>query len=104
MSYLEQSDVYRRNNSIESFEYITAHSTHTQMLLHEILSRHKEANVSTLTLLMLDADPIVLCEVVLAESVSAWRYDLFIAGCWFDFCGARNCVIVFVVRRVALLL
>jgi hypothetical protein len=53
---------------------------------------------------MLDADPIVLCEVVLAESVSAWRYDLFIAGCWFDFCGARNCVIVFVVQRVALLL
>ena len=47
--------------------------------------------------------PVVLCEVVLAESVSAWRYDLFIAGCWFDFCGARNCVIVFVVRRVALL-
>ena len=50
---------------------------------------------------MLDADPVVLCEVVLAESVSAWRYDLFIAGCWFDFCGARNCVIVFVVRWAA---
>ena len=51
---------------------------------------------------ILDADPVVLCEVVLTESVSAWRYDLFIAGCWFDFCGARNCVIVVVVRRVAL--
>ena len=26
-----------------------------------------------------------------------------IAGCWFDFCGAGNCVIVFTVRRVVFL-
>ena len=51
----------------------------------------------------LDADPVVLCEVMLVDSVSAWRYDLLIAGCWFDFCGARKCVIVFAMRRVMFL-
>ena len=35
------------------------------------------------------------------ESVIAWRYDLLIAGCWLDFCGARNRVIVLVARQVA---
>ena len=51
----------------------------------------------------LDADPVVLCEVMLVDSVCAWRYDLLIAGCWFDFCGARKCVIVFAMRRLMLL-
>ncbi len=51
----------------------------------------------------LDADAVVLCAAALVDSVSAWRYDLLIAGCWFDFCGARKCVIVFTARRVVFL-
>ena len=51
----------------------------------------------------LDTDLVGLCEVVFVDSVSAWRYDLLMAGCWFDFCGARKCVIVFAMRRVMIL-
>ena len=51
----------------------------------------------------LGACPFDLYEGVFADSVSVWRYDLLIAGCWLDFFGARNCVIVLVVRLVAFL-
>ena len=76
MSYLDQSDVYRRKNSIEVYAYITAHSTHTQLLLHEILARHKEANVSTLKLFILDSKSLKLYYRALEKVIAQVATDL----------------------------
>ena len=76
MSYSEQSDVYRRNNNIEVFAYITAHSTHTQNLLHEILARHKDANVSTLRLAILDSEHLRMYYRALEKVIAQHATDI----------------------------